>query len=239
MLDVFLRDRIDHYDSTRDRPDLDGSSQLSPYLRFGCVHPRQVLAECNADESAGHAAFVNEIAWRDFLADLLYHRPDAARGPYRSGWEHFAWDTGPEADAKFAAWCAGRTGFPLVDAGMRQLLAQGWMPNRVRMVAAGLLVKDLHVHWRRGARWFMRHLVDGDLASNQLNWQWVAGSGADAAPYFRIFNPTRQAERFDPEGTYVARWLPELGGPAYPDPIVDHARERREALARYEAFKNR
>jgi deoxyribodipyrimidine photo-lyase len=142
-------------------------------------------------------------------------------------------DTGARADDRFAAWCAGRTGVPIVDAGMRQLVATGWMHNRVRMIVASYLVKDLHTDWTRGARFFMEHLVDGDLASNQHGWQWVAGTGTDAAPYFRVFNPTAQAKRFDPDGTYVRRWIPELQTLEYPHPIVDHATERDEALRRW------
>ena len=166
-------------------------------------------------------------------------------------------DHGEEAEAQFGAWAHGRTGYPIVDRGMRQLLGEGWMHNRVRMIVASFLVKDLHIDWRSGARWFMQHLVDGDIASNQHGWQWVAGTGTDAAPYFRVFNPVAQGKRFDPHGTYVRRWVPELAGladdtihepwkasrslfapePAYPERIVDHASEREETLARYAALK--
>jgi deoxyribodipyrimidine photo-lyase len=164
-------------------------------------------------------------------------------------------DEGADTGAAFRAWCDGRTGYPIVDAGMRQLLAEGWMHNRVRMIVASFLVKDLHLDWTRGARWFMQHLVDGDVASNQHGWQWTAGTGTDAAPYFRIFNPVSQGERYDPQGEYVRRWVPELrsvgvkavhqpwklpgGVPSgYPDPIVDHADERAEALRRYSALRS-
>ena len=187
---------------------------------------------------------------------MLFHRPDSAHANYVTTLDALEWDEGPEADARFEAWCAGRTGYPIVDAGMRQLLAEGWMHNRVRMIVGSFLVKDLHVHWHRGARHFMAHLVDGDLASNAHGWQWVAGTGTDASPFFRVFNPTGQARRFDPDGDYVRRHVPELrgiaggavhepwalvgdlfGGPAadYPHPIVDHAAERAEAIARYQA----
>ena len=213
---------------------------MSPYLKLGCIHPRTILARLG--RSRAHERFRQELAWREFYADVLWHVPESARRSLQPAMADMRVDTGPEADERFDAWAHGRTGYPLVDAGMRQLLAEAWMPNRVRMVAASFLVKDLHIDWARGARWFMRHLVDGDLASNNHNWQWVAGTGTDPAPYFRIFNPTSQATEHDPDGDYVRRWIPELaGGPptGYPDPIVDHAEERREALARYEALKRR
>ena len=245
-LDAFVRSALDRYRDERDRPDLDSTSRLSPYLRFGCLHPRQLLARLEP-LNPDHERFATELCWRDFHADVLHHRPDAARAPYRPEWRRIDVDEGPLAERRFRAWTQGLTGYPIVDAGMRQLRAEGWMHNRVRMVVASFLVKDLHVDWRRGARWFMQNLVDGDLASNQLNWQWVAGSGNDAAPYFRVFNPVSQGRRFDPDGSYVRRWIPELaavpdryvhepwksGADGYPDPIVDHAEERREALARY------
>ena len=157
----------------------------------------------------------SELAWREFYADVLWHRPDSARRPLQIFGNHLRWDTGERARDRFRAWATGQTGYPLVDAGMRQLLAEGWMHNRVRMVAASFLVKDLHIDWRLGARWFMWHLVDGDLASNQQNWQWVAGIGTDAAPFHRVFNPGIQQERFDPDGGYVRRYLEELADPPY------------------------
>ena len=250
-LDRFAERGLAGYADERDRPDLDSTSRLSPYLRFGCIHPRQVLHRLDGADSA-HRRFETELCWRDFYADVLHHRPDAARRAYRAEWRSFQVDEGRDADERFQAWTEGRTGYPLVDAGMRQLVAEGWMHNRVRMIVASFLVKDLHLDWGRGARWFMRHLVDGDLASNQLNWQWVAGSGTDAAPYFRVFNPVTQAKKFDPDGDYARRWVPELSGIpdatihqpwmagaarldecGYPLPIVDHAAEREEALSRY------
>jgi len=164
---------------------------------------------------ASWEVFRSELAWREFYADVLWHHPD---------WSHL----------RCGACSAGQTGYPLVDAGMRQLGSEGWMHNRVRMVTASFLVKDLHIDWRRGARLFLDHLVDGDHASNDHGWQWVAGTGTDAAPFYRIFNPVLQAERFDSEGAYVARYVPEAGGPDYPPPIVDHAEERAEALRRWE-----
>ncbi|WP_436792686.1 cryptochrome/photolyase family protein [Actinospongicola halichondriae] len=249
-LDRFLRSWVDRYDDDRDRPDRDATSRLSPDLKWGAVHPRQILARLGS--SAGERTFATELCWRDFYADVLFHDPDSARTSMNERVGSMPWDTGEGADESFEAWATGQTGYPIVDAGMRQLLAEGWMHNRVRMLVASFLVKDLHLDWRRGARWFMQHLVDGDLASNQHGWQWTAGTGTDAAPYFRIFNPTVQAERFDPDGDYVRRYVAELadvaggavhrpweldGGPpaGYPLPIVDHAEERDESLRRYQA----
>jgi deoxyribodipyrimidine photo-lyase len=245
---AFADTDLDDYASTRDRPDLDRTSRLSVHLKFGELHPRTLLAELG--DRPGHETFRRELAWREFYADVLHHQPGSARSylqPPLAAMEH---DTGPLAEQRLAAWQAGRTGYPFVDAGMRQLLAEGWVHNRVRMVVASFLVKDLHLEWTLGARWFLRHLVDGDLASNQHGWQWVAGTGTDAAPYHRVFNPVGQGLRFDPDGAYVRRYLPELRGvpgPAvhepwrlpggspsgYPDPIVDHSVERTEALRRY------
>ena len=225
---------------------------LSPDLKWGSIHPRQILARLG--RSRAEQTFATELCWRDFYADVLFHRPESARHSMDDAVGAMPWDRGTDADELFETWAAGRTGFPIVDAGMRQLLAEGWMHNRVRMITASFLVKDLHLDWQRGARWFMQHLVDGDLASNQHGWQWTAGTGTDAAPFFRIFNPTTQGERFDPDGTYVRRWVPELAdvpakwihrpadapdGPpsGYPPPIVDHAEERAESLRRYEASR--
>lgn len=239
------------YDTDRGRPDLAGTSRLSAYLRWGCVHPRTLLA--GLGRGAGAESYRAELARREFHADVLWHQPRAARHNYDRRFDGVDYDSGCDADDAFRAWCEGRTGFPFVDAGMRQLLAEGWMHNRVRMVVASFLVKDLHLPWWRGARHFMRHLVDGDLASNQLNWQWVAGCGTDAAPYFRVFNPVTQGTRFDPDGDYVRRYVPELrsvagrrvhepwrlpDGPpdGYPAPIVEHAHEREIALRRYGAI---
>ncbi|MGW4481396.1 cryptochrome/photolyase family protein [Rhodococcus triatomae] len=243
----FRDDELAGYADGRDRPDLDATSRLSPYLKFGCIHPRTVLRDIADRTDAGATTLRSELAWRDFYADVLHHRPDTARGNVDHRFDELVHDSGPDADRAFEAWARGRTGFPIVDAGMRQLLAEGWMHNRVRMIVASFLTKDLHLPWWRGARHFMRHLVDGDLASNQHGWQWTAGCGTDAAPYFRVFNPTVQGEKFDPAGDYVRRWVPELRGveagrvhrlpdgppPGYPAPIVDHAHERRVALDRY------
>ncbi|MFE6614623.1 cryptochrome/photolyase family protein [Amycolatopsis sp. NPDC057786] len=242
----FLDGGVETYDEDRDRPDRPGTTRLSPYLRWGCVHPRTLLADLAGNEGSGAKALRGELAWREFHADVLWHRPETARKNYDSRFDAMEYESDDEA---FRRWCEGRTGFPIVDAGMRQLLAEGWMHNRVRMIVASFLVKDLHLPWWLGARHFMRYLVDGDLASNQLNWQWVAGSGTDAAPYFRIFNPTTQGEKFDPSGDYVRRYVPELRsvqGKAvhkpenvenYPAPMVDHAHERQVALERYGAIK--
>ncbi len=236
-LDTFLDGPVDDYAGERDRPDRAGTSRLSHHLRFGTVHPRQVLARLPRGQSGD--AFRAELAWREFYADVLWHRPGSAWQSLVPAGAALRWDEGPEADDRFAAWAAGRTGYPLVDAGMRQLLAEGWMHNRVRMVTASFLVKDLHLDWRRGAVHFLDQLIDGDLASNNHGWQWVAGTGTDAAPFHRVFNPDRQSERFDPDGAYVDRYVPEYGTNRYPDPIVDHPVERVEALARWEEAKAR
>ncbi|MEV4056671.1 deoxyribodipyrimidine photo-lyase [Amycolatopsis sp. NPDC049688] len=246
---AFLADGIETYDADRDRPDRDGTTRLSPYLRWGNIHPRTILADLSGDDRAGAKSLRSEICWREFHADVLWHRPETARRNYDKRFDAMKHDDDREA---FERWCAGRTGYPIVDAGMRQLLAEGWMHNRVRMVVASFLVKDLHLPWWLGARHFMRHLVDGDLASNQLNWQWVAGCGTDAAPYFRIFNPTTQGEKFDPDGDYVRKYVPELRSvpgkavhklkdrPAgYPEPMVDHAHERQVSLERYGKITSR
>jgi deoxyribodipyrimidine photo-lyase len=242
-LDRFLERSLSRYDVQRDIPGVDGTSGLSPYLHFGSIHPRSILARLGA--GAGAARLRAELAWRDFYADVLWHRPESIRQPLQPFGAHLRWDSDDRARERFGAWATGRTGYPLVDAGMRQLLAEGWMHNRVRMVSASFLVKDLHIDWRRGARWFMWHLLDGDLASNQHGWQWVAGTGTDAAPFHRVLNPSLQQQRFDPEGIYVRRYIEDLSiaGPpgslfasseAYAEPIVDHAEERRDTLDRFD-----
>ncbi|MFC4950392.1 cryptochrome/photolyase family protein [Pseudonocardia sp. GCM10023141] len=250
----FLDGVLDDYAGDRDRPDKPGTSRMSPYLKYGQIHPRTMLADLSGRRSQAVDTYRTELAWREFYADILYQRPDSARGNYDRAFDALPLASGAAARTSFAAWCEGRTGFPIVDAGMRQLREQAWMHNRVRMIVASFLVKDLHLPWWWGARHFMQLLVDGDLASNQHGWQWTAGSGTDASPYFRVFNPITQAERFDPDGAYVRRFVPELRGvegravhqpwklpggvpEGYPEPMVDHAAERRVALEGYEQVK--
>ena len=237
-LDRFMAGPVVDYATDRDRPGRRGTSGLSPYLRFGCIHPRTVLERLGT--GTGDDRMRDELAWRDFYADVVWHRPESVRQSWMAFGRHLRFDSGPRARDRFGAWATGRTGYPLVDVGMRQLLVEGWMHNRVRMVTASFLVKDLHIDWRLGARWFMWHLVDGDLASNQHGWQWVAGTGTDAAPFHRVFNPRLQQERFDPDGTYVRRYL-EQATPStvHRLPVVDHAVERREALARFDEARGR
>jgi len=246
---AFLADDLAVYDQVRDQPGSDLTSRMSVHLKWGTMHPRTLLADLAPLRGDGPAAYVRELAFREFYADVLHHRPDSAHDYYDQRFAAMHYD---EPGEQLLAWQLGRTGYPIVDAGMRQLLAEGWMHNRVRMIAASFLVKDLHVEWQHGAAHFLDRLVDADLASNQHGWQWVAGCGTDAAPYFRIFNPTTQGKKFDPDGIYVRRWVPELRGvpdrfvhepwrldepPAgYPPPLVDHAEEREEALRRYAAL---
>ena len=246
----FMADDIDNYGVLRDRPDLASTSRMSAYLKFGNIHPRALLADLDAREGDGRAAYIRELAFRDFYADVLHQRPDSSWWNLNKKFDAMEQDSGPDADADFDAWREGKTGFPIVDAGMRQLLGSGFMHNRVRMIVGSFLVKDLHLPWQRGAAWFLDQLVDGDMASNQHGWQWVAGCGTDAAPYFRVFNPTTQGKKFDPSGDYVRRWVPELRGISgaavhepgalrpddYPEPIVDHKLQRQVALGRYKSL---
>jgi deoxyribodipyrimidine photo-lyase len=246
--------RVDRYADERDRPDLDTTSHLSADLKYGTLSPRRAIAETGEDTD-GRAGLVRQICWRDFYAHVLHHFPYTATRALRTEYDAIEWRND---QAAFDAWCSGRTGYPIVDAGMRQLLTDGWMHNRVRMITASFLIKDLLVDWRKGERHFRRYLVDGDVAQNVGNWQWIAGTGADAAPYFRIFNPTLQSAKFDPDGDYIRRYVPELScltapaihapwehgplelasanvvlGETYPPPIVDHAEAREATLAAY------
>ncbi len=251
-VEEFIKESATEYNKTRNNPGIDGTSKISHYLKWGTLHPRQVLVQLG--DSPGEEVFRKEIAWREFYADVLFNWPSTANDVFNSKMENLAYDTGASADELFEAWAAGQTGYPIVDAGMRQLVETGWMHNRVRMIVASFLTKDLHIEWSRGAEFFMHHLADGDLASNAHGWQWTAGTGTDASPYFRVFNPSTQSKKFDPDGDYLREWLPEIahlsnahihtpwldpyGAPAgYPLPIVDHAQERLDALERYKAMK--
>jgi deoxyribodipyrimidine photo-lyase len=258
-LDQFGYGALAAYADGRDRPAAPGVSHLSPHLHFGELSPREVWHAVRAAGRPAGDPFLRQLTWRDFAHHLLFHFPRTVESPMDPRFERFPWARDDDA---LEAWQAGRTGYPLVDAGMRQLWLTGWMHNRVRMVVASFLVKHLLVHWLAGARWFWDTLVDADLANNTMGWQWVAGCGADAAPYFRIFNPVAQGERFDPAGAYVGRWLPEIAklpakwlhkpwqapasvlshagvrlGESYPNPIVDHTAARQRALAALDAIK--
>ena len=257
-LTAFLDGPAGGYLSGRDVPGHEGVSRLSPHLHFGEIGPRQVWAAVQDRAAAGGLppaqaeGYLRQIGWRDFNHHLLFHFPRMTHSGFDSRFDAMEWRSDP---AGLEAWKRGRTGFPIVDAGMRQLWATGWMHNRVRMIVASFLVKDLMIDWRVGEAWFWDTLVDADLANNVGNWQWVAGSGADAAPYYRVFNPSLQGEKFDPEGDYVRRWVPELRSAAtagarqpgrtasggtvapYPAPIVNHAEARKRALAAYERVR--
>ncbi len=241
-------DRASTYDDTRDRPDLDATSRLSIDLKVGTLDPRRAVITVGGQAPG----FVRQLAWRDFHAHVLHANPHAVDSPLDPRYRAMAWRSD---EAAFDAWRSGHTGYPIVDAGMRQLAAEGWMHGRVRMITASFLVKDLLIDWRRGERWFRTMLLDGDTAQNVGNWQWVAGTGLDAAPWFRVFNPTLQGKRFDPDGSYVRRWVPELrrldatrihepwtaaagDSDPYPPPIVDHAAARDEAIATYSAARS-
>lgn len=250
--ETYAADHLADYDAERDRPDLDTTSKMSVHLKWGEIHPRTMLAEVGSAGGRGRATYRSELAWREFYADVLHHQPGTAREYLRAEYSRMRYDSPGDG---FDAWREGTTGFPIVDAGMRQLQGAGWVHNRVRMIVASFLVKDLHVEWQHGARHFMSLLVDGDLASNQHGWQWTAGSGTDASPFFRVFNPTDQGRKFDPRGDYVRRWVPELRDlregedphdpspearerVGYPAPLVDHKEERSEALRRWEEIRS-
>ncbi len=264
-LDAFLDESLSGYRAGRDRPDLAGTSRLSPHLHWGEIGPRQVwqalAMRAAAEPALADAAegFLRQLGWREFSHHLLFHWPELPEAPWRAEFGAFAWRDDP---AGLEAWRRGRTGYPIVDAGMRELWATGWMHNRVRMIAASFLVKDLLLPWQSGEAWFWDTLVDADLAQNAASWQWVAGSGADAAPYFRVFNPVTQGEKFDPRGAYVRRWVPELAalpdrwvhrpwtappdaladagvslGTRYPFPCVDHGLARVRALSVWRSMR--
>ncbi|MFM8517671.1 MAG: cryptochrome/photolyase family protein [Nevskiaceae bacterium] len=229
LLESFLGGPVKDYAEQRNMPAVPGTSRLSPHLHFGEISPRQIW---HAAPEWRSTQFITEIGWREFAHHLLYHFPRTTNAPLRADFERFPWR---EDAGDLLAWQHGRTGVPLVDAGMRELWETGWMHNRVRMVVASFLVKNLRMHWLHGARWFWDTLVDADLASNTLGWQWAAGCGADAAPYFRVFNPASQADKFDPQGEYQRRWL---GSAPRPAPIVDLKASREAALAAFKTLRS-
>ena len=258
-LKAFVEESAVEYDSLRDRPDRSGTSRLSAHLHFGEISPRQVArALDDAGElpsGKGRWSFLREIAWREFSTHLLFHYPHLPEAPLKTAFADFPWREREQYQADLKAWQRGRTGIPMVDAGMRELWATGWMHNRVRMIVASFLTKNLLIPWQEGARWFWDTLVDADLANNTQGWQWTSGCGADAAPYFRVFNPVLQGEKFDPRGEYVRRWCPELAGrPArrihqpldeneltdidYPRACVDLRQSRQRALEAWERIRS-
>ena len=249
--EYFKENLLDSYDETRNLAGIDGTSKLSAHLKWGEIHPRTLLAELG--QSKAHDTYRKELAWREFYGDVLHHNPHTVSDYYAPQFAAMRYD---EPGEKFKAWCEGRTGYPFVDAAMRQLVSEGWMHNRTRMVVASFLVKDLHLEWQLGADFFKEPLVDFDVASNSPGWQWTAGTGTDASPYYRVFNPIEQGKRFDEAGDYIRRYIPELrhlSAPDihepwnvldgylhdYPTQIVDHAKERLESLGRLDEIKAR
>jgi deoxyribodipyrimidine photo-lyase len=245
----FTKNGLDTYDENRNLASIDGTSKMSTYLKFGEIHPRTLLE--NLGESKAHDTFRKEIAWREFYADVLFNNPMTDVDYYAAKFAEMRYD---KPGKQFKAWCEGKTGYPFVDAAMRQLISEGWMHNRTRMVVASFLVKDLHLEWQIGERFFAQHLVDYDVASNAHGWHWTAGCGTDASPYYRIFNPIEQGKRFDENGDYIRRYVPELAhlsaseihepwlfldgySKGYPERVVDHATERLESLARLQEIK--
>lgn len=245
----FQKNGLDNYDEARNLAGIDGTSKMSAHLKFGEIHPRTLLAPLG--DSPAHDVYRKEIAWREFYADVLFNNPTTETDYYAPQYAKMRYD---KPGVKFKAWCEGKTGFPFVDAAMRQLLKEGWMHNRTRMVVASFLVKDLHLEWQLGERFFKEHLVDYDVASNAHGWQWTAGCGTDASPYYRVFNPIEQGRRFDEDGVYIKKYIPELDHlnkgdvhepwnasdgylKKYPKQIVDHAQERLESLARLDEIK--
>lgn len=262
-LEDFIRGRLQGYQSARNEPAKESTSRLSPHLHFGEISPWQIwraIEQAKQDPAVDHLSadhFLSELGWREFSYHLLYHFPALPETPFRPAFNAFPWQNDAQA---LSRWQKGITGYPIIDAGMRELWQTGYMHNRVRMIVASFLTKDLLIDWRQGEAWFWDTLLDADLANNAASWQWVAGSGADAAPYFRVFNPVVQGEKFDPEGEYVRRWVPELAkvpkpwlhkpweapanalgiklGQEYPYPVVDHAKARAKALEIYQSLKN-
>lgn len=259
----FIKESIYQYPYLRDRPDKPGTSLLSPYLHFGEISPRMIWHSIKAScdlKNEGVDCYLRQLGWREFAYHLLFHFPETPKIPLRKEFLNFPWN---ENQQSLKAWQKGLTGYPIVDAGMRQLWTTGWMHNRLRMIVGSFLTKDLRIPWQKGAEWFWDTLVDADLANNTLGWQWIAGSGADAAPYFRIFNPVTQGQKFDPEGVFIRKWVPEIAalsnewihcpweapplelkianidlGKTYPHPIVDHAQARIKALEAFQKIKN-
>jgi deoxyribodipyrimidine photo-lyase len=263
LLDEFAA-RIDDYRATRDFPALRGPSYLSVHLRFGTVSIRELVRRARRSASEGAATWLSELVWREFYQMILWHHPHVVDRAFRPEYDRIAWETGAPAEAHFRAWCEGRTGYPIVDAGMRQLNQTGYMHNRLRMITASFLAKDLGIDWRRGERYFALRLNDYDLAANNGGWQWAASTGCDAQPYFRIFNPVTQSAKFDPRGQFIRRYVPEVAnlddkeihapwlvpadrqlaarcvvGRDYPAPLVDHAQARQKTLQRYSAARER